>query len=143
MTILLNTEWKALIEDLSQTLLNSEPTDLSNRKSIPTTGGVYIFSSIDDKQIIYIGQAGNIRGRVFNSHLYEMRISSFRGALLGLKKNQLHTPVVERNEDLNLYILENYHLRYKEVNDTIIRGCLESYLIGLLKPKYSVPTFKR
>ncbi|WP_054025077.1 GIY-YIG nuclease family protein [Bacillus sp. FJAT-28004] len=135
----IDTEWKNQLEGSLDHFLQLTPLIINtlNRSDFPLTGGLYMFSRLDDKECIYIGKSGNLRNRVFDAHLKGNGKSSFRNALLGLKKTRKHAAVTTE-ETLDDYIKTNYILRFQEVTDILYRGCLEDYANAVLKPEYSV-----
>lgn len=108
-----------------------------DRYAFPKKGGVYAFSTAEQDECVYVGKSADLRDRVFDVHLNGKGISSFRQALLGLKKTRKQSPVTTSDE-LDAHISNNYLLRFYAIEDITVRGCLEDYLNALLKPTYSV-----
>ncbi|MFC7680323.1 GIY-YIG nuclease family protein [Paenibacillus sp. GCM10028914] len=132
-------QWTLQIEQLAETFMNQTPVEIRtlDRYDFPKKGGVYAFTTIDQDECVYVGKSGDLRDRVFDVHLNGKGKSSFRQALLGLKKTRKQSPVTTFDE-LDDYIADNHLLRFYLIEDITLRGCLEDYLNALLKPMYSV-----
>lgn len=137
--MIVDNDWRNSLEKSLSDFLATNPRKIEslNRYDFPLTGGVYMFSTLDDKECIYVGKSSKLRNRVFDTHLNGKGKSSLRHALLGLKKTRSHEAVTTEDR-LDEFIESNYILRYQEIADILQRGCFEDYANAVLKPKYSV-----
>lgn len=133
--------WKQELDDTIHQILQEPPIQINNLlspKIIPSKKGIYLFTNFSDTESIYVGQSNNVYQRVCRVHaLGKNGRSSFREALLGLKVTR--GIAVTTDSEVTEYIQNNFMVRFHLEDDDARRGLIESYLISVLKPKYSIP----
>lgn len=143
--MLIDAAWRQELDNLVQTILSKTPIQINSQlspKIIPSKKGIYVFSDITDNECIYVGQSTNVYQRVCRVHILgKDGDSSFRDALLGLKVTRGNA--VTTGSEINKYMQDNFVVRFYLEEDDNRRGLIESYLIALLKPRYSIPIVKK
>jgi len=120
----------ALYRDRLQHLLDSPIHEFSrsDRKEIPDVPGVYIVYDKTKRQILYVGESGDLRRRLFGDHRAgNRRGSAFRRALSRWKK-------MEDEKEIKEYIVQNCSFQILPVPDKLRRKRFEHFAIAVLSP---------
>lgn len=113
------------------------PYILLERRMIPEAPGVYLITARDGRyeNIYYVGRTKNLRHRVYDNHL----MGSLNTARL--KKylvNDKNLRRVKNRYDAKEFIKANCYVRWIEEDDMRNRAAIESYITGLLSPRYGL-----
>lgn len=101
----------------------------SDRKEIPDVPGVYVIYDKTGKQILYVGESGDLRRRLFGDHRAgNRRGSAFRRALSRWKK-------MEDEKEIREYIIHKCSFQILPVPDKLERKRFEHFAIAILNPR--------
>jgi len=112
-------------------LLHSATYEFSriDRRDIPDVPGVYIIYDKTGRQILYVGESGDLRRRLFGDHRAgNRRGSAFRRALSRWKK-------MEDEKEIREYIIQNCSFQILPVPDKLERKRFEHFAIAVLNPR--------
>lgn len=99
----------------------------SKREDITEASGVYVIYDKVSGQILYIGESGNLRRRLFGNHRSGNRSSVFRSVLSRWEK-------LEDEKKIDEYIIQNCSFQVLLVSDKLERKRFEHFAIAVLSP---------
>lgn len=123
----------ALCPGLCRSLVLQQQFDLRNLTSgqIPDSGGVYLFSKVDDDTPLYVGRTSRLSLRVGTDH------RSIDENLAPLTARIKSLPNIHTMEEAREYLYENCRVRMLVEPDRRVRAILETYVILKLNPEFN------
>jgi len=112
-------------------LLESPTYEFSSgdRKDVPAVTGVYIIYNKTDGKVLYVGESGDLRRRLFENHRSgNRRGSAFRQALSRWEK-------IKDEKEIRGYIIQNCSFQVLPVPDKLERKRFEHFAIAVLNPR--------
>lgn len=114
-------------EKYAKRVMGTNPIEINDNLVFPESPGVYLIYR--NKEVIYIGQSNNIRGR-FKKHLsasQSTKGSTFRRILV-----RTHGTEPRNTKE---WIMKNYYISFIEIDDLDICKLVESLLIAYFRIK--------
>ena len=100
----------------------------SDRKDVPAVTGVYIIYNKTDGKVLYVGESGDLRRRLFGNHRSgNRRGSAFRRALSRWEK-------IKDEKEIRGYIIQNCSFQVLPVPGKLERKRFEHFAIAVLNP---------
>ena len=102
-------------------------------QAFPRTGGVYriVEQTKGDSVTIYVGQAKDLRRRIYRNHFHgPYRNSTFRRKLIS-------TGDCENDDLIQEYLADKCYVCYLEIEDERQRNLFEHFAIAVLRPRYN------
>lgn len=128
--------------DYAKELLDSKKYDLKklDKSTIPIEKGIYIFYSKDNK-IVYVGSATGKKGlqQRIKQHLNPKYIDKKENKEKSTFREQIisDNPKLEIGQEVIEYIIDNFDLSYKEIENEDMILLTELLLIKGIKPIYN------
>ena len=100
----------------------------SDRRNFRDVPGVYIIYNKADERVLYVGESGELRRRLFGDHMAgNRRGSAFRRALSRWEK-------MKEEQKISHYITQNCSFKALAVQDKLQRKRFEHFIIAVLNP---------
>jgi excinuclease UvrABC nuclease subunit len=108
--------------------LDYDYRSICKTNTVPTSGGVYIFSEKGAPlgQYLYAGKSGNLRDRIGNQHGSVKESCDMLGMVMRERKRDA--------EEAKSWMSENCRVQWVEVEPKRLRAFVEDYTIAVLRP---------
>ncbi len=129
-------QWQQYLDSKLQLLLTKRPIPFSDTRALPRKkrAGVYLITAaVGDKEYpYYVGTTKDMTQRIYTNHL----MGSFTNARL--KKYLVEFGQCKDIADAKTFIRRRCSVRWIPIKAYRMRGLVEAYITGKLKPKYGI-----
>lgn len=145
----MNEKFKKRVDGLEAAFRAMMQTDPAERSTLPTSGGVYLFS--EGSKHLYVGRAKNLRRRIANHSIASSKDAPFAFRLAREATGRLkatYTPSGSRRElllepqfaeafSLAKRRVSNLHVRFAVEEEPVTQALLEIYVAIALETPYN------